>query len=59
MNSNHIYLVVISVDSGLKKDENFYPQVFLKECKYIKKKVIGHINDNLSDFSSDDESDEE
>ena len=27
-------------------------KVFLKECKYIEKKVIRHINDNLNDFSS-------
>ena len=32
----------------------FNPEVFLKECKYIEKKVIRHINDNLVDFSSDD-----
>ena len=32
-------------------------EVFLKECKYIKKKVIRHINDNMSDFSSSDYSD--
>ena len=59
MESNHTCLAVISLDSALKKDENYYPQVFLKECKYIDKKVIRHINDNLSDSSSDDESDEE
>ena len=59
MESNHTCLAVISLDSALKKDENYYPQVFLKECKYIEKKVIRHINDNLSDSSSDDESDEE
>ena len=35
---------------------NYYPQVFLKECKYIEKKVIRHI-DHL-EHSSDD-SDEE
>ena len=57
--SIHTCLAVISLDSALKKDENYYPQVFLKECKYIEKKVIRHINDNLSDSSSDDESDEE
>ena len=57
--SNHICLVVISLDSALEKDENYYPQVFLKECKYIDKRVVWHINDNLSDFSSSDESDEE
>ena len=43
---------MISSDSAIKKDESYYPQVFLKECKYIKKKVIRYINDNLSDFSS-------
>ena len=38
----------------------FYPQVFLKDCKYIEKKVVGHIHDNLSDFSySSDDSNEE
>ena len=36
--SNHTCLAVISLDSALKKDENYYPQVFLKECKYIEKK---------------------
>ena len=33
--------------------------MFLKECKYTEEKVIRHINDNLNDFSSSDESDEE
>ena len=59
VDSNHTCLAVISLDSALKKDENYYPQVFLNEGKYIEKKVIGHVNDNLSDFSSSDESDEE
>ena len=35
---NPTCLVVISLDSALKKDDNYYPQVFLKECKYIEKK---------------------
>ena len=59
IDSNHTCLAVISLDSALKKDESYYPQVFLKECKFIEKKVIRHINDNLSDFSTSDESDEE
>ena len=59
MDSNHTYLAVIGLDTALKKDENYYPQGFLKECKYIEKKVITLINSNLSDFSSSDESDEE
>ena len=48
----------LRLDSALKKDENYYPQVFLKECKYIEKKVVRHINDNSSDFSYSDEIDE-
>ena len=43
------YLAVISLDSALKKDDNYYPQVLLKECKYTEKIVIRHIHDNLSD----------
>ena len=48
---NHTCLAVISLDFILKKDECYYPQVFLKECKYTEKKVVRHIHDNLSDFS--------
>ena len=57
MDSNYACLAVIGLDSALKKDENYYPQVFLKEWKNIKKKVIRHINNNLNDFSSFDNSD--
>ena len=60
MDSNHTCLAVVGLDSALKKDDNYYLQVFLKECEYIEKKVIRHIHDNLSDFSySFGESDEE
>ena len=59
MDTNHTCLAVISLDSALKKDVNSYPRIFLKECKYIEIKVIGHINENSSDLSSDDDSDEE
>ena len=37
VHSNNTCLAVISLDSSLKKDENYYPQVFLKWCKYIEK----------------------
>ena len=57
VDSNHTYLAVLLVYSALKKDENYYRQVFLKECKYIKKKVISHITQDIEIFSSD--SDEE
>ena len=50
VDSNHTCLAVITLDSALNKNVNYYPQVFLKECKYIDKKVVRHINDNLSDF---------
>ena len=48
--SNQNCLAVISLDSALKTDENCYPQMFLKECKYIEKKVIRHINGNFIHF---------
>ena len=49
---------IISLDSAFKKDDNYYPQVFLKVGKYIEKKVVRYIYDNLSYCSSSDESDE-
>ena len=54
--SNHTCLAVISLDSALKKDEIYYPQVFLKECKYANKKIVRHIIYNLK--SSSDDSDD-
>ena len=52
-------LTVISVNSALKKDDSNYLQMFLKEFKYIDKKVIRYINDNWGDFYSSNESDQE
>ena len=51
--SNYICLGVIGLDSVLNNDGKYYPQMFLKECKYIEKakKVIRHINYDLRDFS--------
>ena len=57
LDSNHTCLAMISLDSALKKVQNYLPQVYLKECKYIEKKVMRHFNDNLGNFS--DGSDEE
>ena len=56
LDSNHTCLAVISFDSALNKYGNYYPQVFLKDCKYIKKKVIRHITGDLE--SSSDDSDD-
>ena len=41
VDSNHVCLAGISLDSALKKDEN--SQVFLKECKYTEKRVSSQI----------------
>ena len=53
MDSSHICLAVFSLDSALKKHENYYLQVFLKECKYTLRKEL------FKDFkvSSDDSDD--
>ena len=60
LDSNHTCLAVISLDSALKKNDNFYLKVFLKECKYSEKKIVRHIDDSLSGFLySPDECNEE
>ena len=47
------------MDFALNKDDSYYLEVFLKECKYTEKKEVGYIYDNLSNFScSSDKSDE-
>ena len=51
-------LAVISLGFPLKKDANYYLQVFLKECVYIGTKVMRHINVDMSDSSYSDESNE-
>ena len=38
--SNYTCLVVTLLDSVLKKDENYYLQAFLKECKYVEKEKV-------------------
>ena len=59
VDSNHTCLAVTSLDSVLKKDDNYYPQVFLKVCKYVEKNVARHFYDNLSHLSFSVESDAE
>ena len=41
LDSNYTCLAAIGLDSALKKDDNYYPQVFLIECKYIDKNWLG------------------
>ena len=57
VDSDHVCLAIISLNSALKKDEYYYQQVFLKKFFSIEEKVVRNINDNLSDFSSSDDSD--
>ena len=40
VDSNHNCLAIMSLDSALNKDGNYYPQVFLKECKFIKNRLL-------------------
>ena len=47
---------MILLDSIFKRDENYYLQMFLKDCKYIKK-VVRDITDDFE--NSFDDSDEE
>ena len=54
VDSNHTYLPAISLFSALK-----IRKYLLSASRYIEKKIIRHMNDYLSDFSSSDASDEE
>ena len=53
VDSNNTCSAVISLNSAVNRDGNYYPQVFLKDCKYIQKKAISHIFDDLQ-ISCDD-----
>ena len=48
--SNHTFSAVTTLDSALKKNDNHYPKVLLKECKYTEKKVVRVIINDLSDL---------
>ena len=52
--SQCVCLSVISVDSVSRTGNNYYPQMFLKECKYVikEKKMSKYIIDNI-EISSD------
>ena len=43
------------IDSVYRKDENYYPQVLLEECKYVVKerKMFVFITDKIEIFSDD------
>ena len=47
--SQYICLSVILIDSVFRTGENYYPQVFLEECKYVakEKKISKYIIDDI------------
>ena len=49
-----ICLSVILIDSVFRTGKNYYPQVFLEECKYVvkEKKITKYIIDDI-EISSD------
>ena len=53
--SQSICLLTISIDSVFRTSKNYYPQVFLEECKYVfkEKEIPGYITDDI-EISSDD-----
>ena len=51
--SNHTSLAKTTIDSVHKKDENYCLQLFSKQCKYIEKKMIRYVTEDL-EISSDD-----
>ena len=44
------------IDSAYRKDKDYYPQVFLEECKYVveEKKTSKFINDHKENSSDSD-----
>ena len=48
--SQCICLSVILIDSVYRTAKNYYPQVFLEECKYVvkEKKMLEYITDEIS-----------
>ena len=60
-NLSHKSLSIITLESIIKVNKKYHPQILLDECKYeVKnKKVESLINDDLELTSSDSESDNE
>ena len=52
--SQCICLSVVLIDSGFRTGKNYYPQVFLDECKYVKEKKMHEYITNYIKLSSDD-----
>ena len=57
--SSYKCLSLIMLESVVKVEKKYYSQVFLEECKYVKRKnkMFNYINDDLEMTSSDDDDD--
>ena len=55
--SSYKCLSLIMLDSVVKIGKKYYPQVFLEECKYVKRKnkMFDYIDDDLEMSSSDED----
>ena len=56
VSTSYMCLSLIMLDSIVKVGKKYYPQVFLEECKYVKRKnkMVNYINDDLEIHSSDE-----
>ena len=54
-------LSIIMLDSVIKANKKYYPQILLEECKYAQKKIKieNHIDDDLEKSESDSDSNDE
>ena len=50
-------LSIIILDSVIKANKKYYPQIFLEECKYVQEKIKieNYINDALNSDSNSNE----
>ena len=55
------FLSIIMVDSVIKTNKKYYPQIFLEECKYVQEKIKieSHIDEDLEKSESDSDSNDE
>ena len=54
-------LSIITLDSVIKTNKKYYPQNFLKDCKYIQEKIKieSNINEDLEKSGSDSDSNDQ
>ena len=55
------YLSIIMIDSVIRVNKTYYPQIVLEECKYVQEKItiLNHIDEDLENSESDSDSNNE